>query len=138
MRQWVRYFVMALLVATVSLPLASCKKEGYTPAEKVFLYATRHVNEQFFLSLEDYSEITGGYAVRYTAAMLKTGSTGLNQVVDHAMKNGMAIWGQCSKNVYYYSSIRIFDNYGEAIYFALAQGQSQMYNINTGEIVDCK
>lgn len=140
MNRTVKFVVLSVILSVMILPLASCKKEGNTPAEKVFLYASQHVRETFFLSLEDYSPITMGYAVKYTAASFKTGSEGLNMVIEHAMDHNMAIMGQGMKvasvgsNVMYYSSIKVFDtlNYGAALDFAYMQGQVDIYDLSTG------
>ena len=140
MKRSLKLLSLFIMLSVVILPLVSCQKEGNTPVEKVFLHASHYVRGNFFLSLEDYDEITEGYAVKYAAASNKTGSEGLNLVVDHALEHNMAVMGQgmrmasANSNVMYYSSIKVFDtlDYGAALDFANEQGQVDVFDLTTG------
>ena len=95
-----------------------------------FMDITRLNPEGFTCDLKG-NEIKDGYAVGIAETSDCVGKSGLMKVLRSSYKRFMQVGGWLDKStgVFYYDSIRIYDNPKQAIDFAIANNQKVIYDL---------
>ena len=112
--------------------------ESSQAAEWVWAYSLAHP-EGFTVDIRERKEPAEGISVAYAATQDRHSKEDLDYVVSHALVNDGYVggWWDSEDSLYYFDSVRLFpeSNPGDAVSFALENGQLAAYVLSTGEEV---
>ena len=143
---WHKHILFALFIAVLSAcgPLArtvrqeASASETAPSAEWVWAYSQAHP-DGFTLDIRERKEPTKGISVAYAATQDRHSREDLDYVVSHALAHDGYVggWWNSEDSLYYFDSDRLFpeSDPGEAVSFALENGQLAAYVLSTGEEV---
>lgn len=91
--------------------------------------------EGFTLSLETLKPVTVGYCVAYAETQNSFGLESLEAVINHALEHERIVGGWEDEGLYYFDSVRVFQDENEARAFAEANKQIGYYDLQEQETV---
>lgn len=91
----------------------------------------------FTVDLTTLKKVKKGFVSAYLETQDSFGNEGLEKVLKHALENGNTIGGWLNEenNLYYYDSVKVFDNETECIKFGLANKQIAVFDIENLRVI---
>jgi hypothetical protein len=98
--------------------------------ERVWIYSLNNPHG-FTIDLESFKPITKGISVGYLHTQNSHSKESIKKVIEHARKHNKIIGGWLEDELFYFDSVRIFDDkdLDKAIEFAKEQKQIAIFNL---------
>ncbi|MFI3240067.1 MAG: hypothetical protein R3Y22_05705 [Bacteroidales bacterium] len=129
------YITRYLLLTTILLTSVACSKEQTdvaTIVDNLWEYSLENP-DGFTVEIPDMVTVTNGFAVAYYIDFNNVGKESLTDIVNHALENNNIVggWLDTDDNVYYFDSIKIFDDsqQEQAEQFAIENQQKAYYDL---------